>query len=323
MQRTRSAFKQWWRTRQFLETCRVDSADGKGQEVADANRVLAQDHEKTWMGIPFERFGLQPQGQGRYVTSVRQPPVGRLNLMLLAGAAGEQLQRRNTNASGGVVTQTTCTVFAGEDLVGMHAERLGVEVVDGVAVYLSASQYSVPKLQEHFGGNFCWPVVVSNKRASYPLTMCPCKGQPGHEPGGHMHLFDKHKKSFFLRSANAFRLRQGDTGFRYPAQPLSSSVPPPEADGLAFEPAASVIPCPALSTWAGTDDPPWPPMPTPASGWDSAVVDGRGWGPATISPISVMGSAQPRSPSGPPPSSPSGSPSERFPSPPPEVFPES
>ena len=221
MQQTRSAFKQWRRTRQFLETCRVDSADGKGQEVADANRILSQNHNNTWMGIPFERFGLQPQGQGRYVTSVRQPPVGRLNLMLLAGAAGEQLQRRNTNASEGMVTQTNWQVLAGENLVGIHAERLGVEVVDEVAVYLSASQYSVPKLQEHFGGNFCWPVVVSNKRGSDPLTMCPCKGQPGHEPDGHMHLIDKHKKASFLRLANTFRLRQGDTGFRDPCSTAS------------------------------------------------------------------------------------------------------
>ena len=150
------------------------------------------------------------------------PPLGDSTLCFwLVLLVRLQLQRRNTNASEGMVTQTTCAVFAGENLVGMHVERLGVEVVDGVAMYLSASQYSVPKLQEHFGGNFCWPVVVSNKRGSYPLTMCPCKGQLGHEPDGHMHLIDKHKKASFLRLANTFRLCQGDTGFRDPCSTAS------------------------------------------------------------------------------------------------------
>ena len=70
--------------------------------------------------------------------------------------------------------------------------------------------------------------------------------------------------------------------------------------------------------------PQWSSMPPPASSWDSAVVDGGGCGPAALGPISVLDSAQPRPPSGPPPSSPSCSPTERFLSPsgsPPEIFP--
>ena len=108
--------------------------------------------------------------------------------MLLAGAAGEQLQTRNTNTSRGSASQNSAScIFAGESLVGIHAEHLGIEVVDGVAVYVAESQYSVPKLKELFGKDLCWPVVVSNKRSNHPLGVCPCKGQPGHEPAGHMH----------------------------------------------------------------------------------------------------------------------------------------
>ena len=43
----------------------------------------------------------------------------------------------------------------GEDLVGIHVERLNVEVLDGVAVYVAGSQYSIPHLKEHFGKDLC------------------------------------------------------------------------------------------------------------------------------------------------------------------------
>ena len=98
--------------------------------------------------------------------------------------------------------------------MGAHVGRLGVEVVDGVAVYVAGAQYSVHKLKEHFGKNLWWPVVVSNKKGNYPLTGCPCKGQPGHEPDGHMHVVDKEKKADFIRRAGDFRLHRGDMGFR-------------------------------------------------------------------------------------------------------------
>ena len=54
-----------------------------------------------------------------------------------------------------------------EDSIGIHVERLGVEVVKGVACYVAGSQYSVPRLKEHFGKDLCWPVAVSNKRGTY------------------------------------------------------------------------------------------------------------------------------------------------------------
>ena len=119
------------------------------------------------------------------------------------------------DASQGSASQnSTSTVLAGESLVGVHVERLGVEVVDGVAVYVAGAQYSVHKLKEHLGKNLCWLVVVSNKKGNYALTVCPCKGQAGHEPDGHnvMHQVDKDKKAGFTRNAGAFRLRKGDMG---------------------------------------------------------------------------------------------------------------
>ena len=61
------------------------------------------------------------------------------------------------------------TNLHGEDLVGIHVERLNVGVVDGVSVYVAGSQYSIPRLKEHFGKDLCWPVVVSNKR-SFAVT---------------------------------------------------------------------------------------------------------------------------------------------------------
>ena len=81
-----------------------------------------------------------------------------------------------------------------EDSIGVHAERLGVEVVEGVACYVAGSQYSVPRLKEHFGKDLCWPVAVSNKRGTYALTVCPCKGKPGHEVAGVLHQVDNAKK---------------------------------------------------------------------------------------------------------------------------------
>ena len=90
------------------------------------------------------------------------------------------------------------TNLQGEDLVGIHVERLNVEVVDGVGVYVTGSQYSIPRLKEHFGKDLCWPVVVSNKR-SVAVTCCPCKGQPGHEVEGHMHQIDRDKKGDFIK----------------------------------------------------------------------------------------------------------------------------
>ena len=103
--------------------------------------------------------------------------------------------------------------------MGEHMERLNVEVVDGVLVYVAGAQYSVHRLKEHFGKNLCWPVVVSNKRGNYPLTVCPCKGQPGHEPGGHMHVVDKAKKAEFIKRNTEFRLQKGEMGFRENPEP--------------------------------------------------------------------------------------------------------
>ena len=71
--------------------------------------------------------------------------------------------------------------------IGVHVERLGVEVVEGVACYVAGSQYSVPRLKAHFGTDLCWLVAVSNKRGTFALTVCPCKGMPGHEVKGTLH----------------------------------------------------------------------------------------------------------------------------------------
>ena len=98
--------------------------------------------------------------------------------------------------------------------IHVHVERLGVEVLDGVAVYVAGGQYSVHKLKEHFGKNLCWPVAVSNKRGNYALTVCPCKGQAGHEPDGLLHQIDKDKKGYLMKNSGSFRLRKGGMGFR-------------------------------------------------------------------------------------------------------------
>ena len=47
------------------------------------------------------------------------------------------------DTSAGSSRNSTSTVLAGESLVGEHVERLNVEVVDGVAVYVAGAQYSV------------------------------------------------------------------------------------------------------------------------------------------------------------------------------------
>ena len=101
-----------------------------------------------------------------------------------------------------------------EDSIGVHAERLGVEVVEGVACYVAGSQYSVPRLREHFGKDLCWPVAVSNKRGTYALTVCPCKGKPGHEVAGVLHQVDNAKKGTFITTSKHFRLKLGEVGFR-------------------------------------------------------------------------------------------------------------
>ena len=101
-----------------------------------------------------------------------------------------------------------------EDSIGIHVERLNVEVVDGVACYVAGSQYSVPRLKEHFGKDLCWPVAVSNKRGSYALTVCPCKGKPGHEKDGAKHQIDSAKKGTFITNSRQFRLKLGDAGYR-------------------------------------------------------------------------------------------------------------
>ena len=123
------------------------------------------------------------------------------------------------DTSAGSSRNSTSTVLAGESLVGEHVERLNVEVVDGVAVYVAGAHYSVYRLKEHFGKNLCWPVVVSNKRGNYALTVCPCKGQPGHEPGGHMHMIGRSKKAEFIRRVAEFRLQKGEMGFRKKTEP--------------------------------------------------------------------------------------------------------
>ena len=74
-----------------------------------------------------------------------------------------------------------------EESIGVHVKRLGVGVKEGVACYVAGSQYSVPRLKAHFGTDLCWPVAVSNKRGTFALTVCPCKGMPGHEVKGTLH----------------------------------------------------------------------------------------------------------------------------------------
>ena len=111
-------------------------------------------------------------------------------------------------------SQNSTSTLSGDDLVGQHVDHLGVEVLDGVAVYVAGAQYSMPRLKEHFGKDLCWPVAVSNKRGNYALTVCPCKGQAGHEAGGPLHQIDKEKKGYFIKHSGSFRLRKGDAGFR-------------------------------------------------------------------------------------------------------------
>ena len=106
------------------------------------------------------------------------------------------------------------TKMSVEDSIGIHVERLNVEVVDGVACYVAGSQYSVPRLKEHFEKDLCWPVAVSNKRGSYALTVCPCKGKPGHEKDGAMHRIDSAKKGAFITNSRHFRLKLGEAGYR-------------------------------------------------------------------------------------------------------------
>ena len=101
-----------------------------------------------------------------------------------------------------------------EDSIGIHVERLGVEVVDGVACYVAGSQYSVPRIKEHFGKDLCWPLAVSNKRGTYALTVCPCKGKPGHDVKGALHQVDPVKKGEFFTTCKHFRLKLGDVGYR-------------------------------------------------------------------------------------------------------------
>jgi hypothetical protein len=131
------------------------------------------------------------------------------------GAPGTPSGSSTTNPSSGSNTSTYVDTanLQGEELVGIHVERLNVEVVEGVGVYVAGAQYSIPRLKEHFGKDLCWPVVVSNKRA-FSVTCCPYKGKPGHEFDGHMHQVDRDKKGDFIKTTRHFRLRRGDTGFR-------------------------------------------------------------------------------------------------------------
>ena len=85
--------------------------------------------------------------------------------------------------------------------------------MDGIAVYVAGSQYSIPRLREHFSKDLCWPVAVSNKRG-FAVTVCHCKGQPGHEADGHMHQIDRDKKGDFIKYSRRFRLQKGEAGFR-------------------------------------------------------------------------------------------------------------
>ena len=101
-----------------------------------------------------------------------------------------------------------------EDSIGIHVERLGVEVVEGVACYVAGSQYSVPRLREHFSKDLCWHVAVSNKRGTYALTVCPCKGKPGHEVRGTLHQVDAELKGEFFSTSKHFRLKLGEVGYR-------------------------------------------------------------------------------------------------------------
>ena len=119
----------------------------------------------------------------------------------------------NPSSGSGTSPYVDTSNLQGEDLVGIHVERLNVEVVDGVGVYVAGSQYSIPRLKEHFGKDLCWPVMVSNKRG-FAVTCCPCKGQPGHEAEGYMHQVDRDKKGDFIKTTRHFRLKRGEAGFR-------------------------------------------------------------------------------------------------------------
>ena len=89
-----------------------------------------------------------------------------------------------------------------------------MEVAEGVACYIADAQYSVPRLKTHFGKDLCWPVAVTNKRGKFALTVCPCKGQPGHEPDGALHQVDAAKKADMQKRVSAFKLKPGEPGFR-------------------------------------------------------------------------------------------------------------
>ena len=93
-----------------------------------------------------------------------------------------------------------------EESIGLHVERLGVEVLDGVACYVAGSQYSIPRLKEHYGKDLCWHVAVPNKRGTNGLTVCPCKGS--------LHQVDGDKKGAFITNTKHFRLKPGESGYR-------------------------------------------------------------------------------------------------------------
>ena len=83
-----------------------------------------------------------------------------------------------------------------------------------LATWLGHSKYSIPRLKEHVGKDLCWPVVVSNKTGTYALTVCPCKGKPGHDVKGALHQVDPVKKGEFFTTCKHFRLKLGDVGYR-------------------------------------------------------------------------------------------------------------
>ena len=103
---------------------------------------------------------------------------------------------------------------ASSDTIGTSVERLKVEVEEGVGVYISNAQYSIPRLKEHYGKELCWPVAVTNKKWPFSLSVCPCKGKPGHEVDGVLHQIDMEKKGEFHKNSKSFRLREGEPGFR-------------------------------------------------------------------------------------------------------------
>ena len=105
---------------------------------------------------------------------------------------------------------------ASGDSIGSNVDRLKVEVVDGVAVYVANAQYSIPRLREHYGKDLCWPPAVSNKQGEWVFSLCPCKGKPGHEPDGVLHQIDPVKKKEFHANIRHFRLSPGEPGYREP-----------------------------------------------------------------------------------------------------------